>query len=273
MKQENHATHHAHERAERFRTLHEGPEILLLPGVWDVVSARIFAAEGFPALGTTSAGICWSVGREHGWPAFLEASKRIADSVPIPVSFDIESGFSDQLEGIVGHVSQVIDAGACGINIEDGFADGTLVDPQRHVERLEAIRTLCKDRDYPLFINARTDVFLGGSEDLGEAIDRCNRYVDAGADGVFVPGLMNGSDIAEIAKEVAVPVNIYALPGVPSPAMLLQMGARRISLGCGPQQSALAHVRSLARSLKDHGDYRAFTDNWMSYEDAEQLCS
>jgi len=258
---------------ERFRTLHERAEILLLPGVWDVASARIFAAEGFPALGTTSAGICWSVGRQSGWPTFLEASKRIADAVPIPVSFDIESGFADRLEDLEAHVSQVIDAGACGINIEDGFVDGALVDPQRHVERLQAIAALCRRRDYPLFINARTDVFLGGSEDLRDAMNRCHHYVEAGADGVFVPGLNQESDIAVLAKEVAVPVNIYALPGVPPPARLLELGVRRISLGCGPQQSALAQIRAIARSLNERTDYGVFTENWMPYEEVEQLCS
>ena len=263
----------ATQRSEQFRALHERAEILLLPGVWDVASARIFAAEGFPALGTTSTGICWSVGRERGWPTFLEASNRIADAVSIPVSFDIESGFSDDLREIEAHVSQVIDAGACGINLEDGFDGGTLIDPQRHVEKLQTIGALCTKRNYPLFVNARTDVFLGGSGDLRDAIDRCNRYVEAGADSVFVPGLIREPDIAVFVREVAVPVNIYALPGVPPPARLLELGVRRISLGCGPHQSALAHIRAIARSLDERTDYRLFTDDWIPYEEAEQLCS
>ncbi len=261
----------ASQRAEQFRSLHEGAEILILPGVWDVASARIFTAEGFSALGTTSAGICWSVGRENGWPVFLEASKRIADAVPLPVSFDIESGFADRLEDVETHVSEVIDAGACGINIEDGFADDALVDPAHHVERLQMIAALRRRREYPLFINARTDVFAGGSGDLSDAIDRCNRYVEAGADGVFVPGLTKESDIALLAREVAAPVNVYALPGVPSPARLRELGVKRISVGCGPQQSALAHLRAIARGLNEHGEYAAFTDDWLAYEEAEQL--
>lgn len=259
--------------AARFRTLHEGREILLLPGVWDVASACIFAAEGLPALGTTSTGICWSVGRGNGWPVFLEASKRVVDAVSIPVSFDIESGFADSLDDLEAHVSQVIDAGACGINIEDGFADGTLVDSQYHIEKLEVIKAMCERRNYPLFINARTDVFLGGSQNLRDAIDRCNRYVEAGADGVFVPGLVQERDIAALCGDVPAPVNIYALPGVPSPARLVELGVRRISLGCGPQQSALAHVQAIARSLNERTEYREFTDNWMPYDEAEQLCN
>ncbi len=256
-------------QVDTFFDLHEGTGILMLPGVWDVASARLFAHEGFPALGTTSTGICWSIGRENGWSAFLEASRRIAAAVDIPVSFDIEAGFADMPEQVQRHAAQVIDAGACGINIEDGFAGGALTDPQHHAEKIVAIRELAPTRT--LFINARTDVFLGGPNDLGDAIKRCQHYVEAGADGVFVPGLTDERDISVLVREVPAPVNVYALPGVPSPAGLSKLGVKRISLGCGPQQSALAHLQNVARRLDPQTDYSVFTENWMDFAAAEDL--
>lgn len=256
-------------QVDTFFGLHEGTDILLLPGVWDVASARLFTHEGFPALGTTSTGICWSMGRENGWPAFLEASKRIAASVPIPVSFDIEAGFADTPEQVQRHVAQAIDAGACGINIEDGFVGGVLTDPQHHAEKIAAIRELAPPRT--LFVNARTDVFLGGPNDLTDAIKRCRLYVEAGADGVFVPGLTDERDISVLVRDVPAPVNIYALPGVASPSRLQELGVRRISLGCGPQQSVLAHLQHIARALDPQTDYSVFTENWMDFAAAEDL--
>jgi len=230
---------------ERFRRLHQGPEGLVLPGVWDVASARLFVAEGFTALGTTSAGVCWSVGRGNGWRAFLEACGRIARAVDVPVSFDIE----------------------------DGFIDGVLADAAIMEDKIRAIRDLCEEMNYPLFVNARTDVFLGGPADLGEAVRRGRLYAEVGADSIFVPGLVDATAIQTFVKEVPAPVNIYALPNVPPVIRLAALGVRRLSVGCGPMQSLLAHAQRIARALRDEGNYDSFVDDWMPYKEAEAMCA
>jgi len=258
---------------ERFRRLHQGPEVLVLPGVWDIVSARLFAAEGFPALGTTSAGVCWSVGRGNGWRAFLEASGRIARAVDVPVSFDIENGFDHRPDVVREHVRGVIEAGACGINLEDGFIDGALADAAIMEDKIRGIRDLCEEMNYPLFVNARTDVFLGGPADLGEAVRRGRLYAEVGADSIFVPGLVDATAIQTFVKEVPAPVNIYALPMVPPVTRLAALGVRRLSVGCGPMQSLLAHAQRIARALRDEGNYASFVDDWMPYEEAEAICA
>ena len=268
-------------RAEVFQRLHTGSEILILPGVWDVASARIFAAQKFPALGTTSSGIAWSLGYALGpdieWPVFLNVCRQIAQAVDVPVSFDIEAGFGDTPQVVSQHVREAIDSGASGINIEDGFRDGRFVPADEHADKIRAIREVCAGIDYPLYINARTDVYLGGVADkasqLGEAIVRAQRYVDAGADGIFVPGLSDSGEIATFVQEVPRPVNVYALPGVPGSEQLRGLGVRRVSLGAGPLQAVLARTDQIARSVRKDGDWTSFTESWLVYEEAIRVCT
>jgi len=267
--------------ADAFHELHRQSQILVLPGVWDVASARVFAARGFEALGTTSSGIAWSLGHAAGqdveWPVFLDVCRRIARAVEIPVSFDLESGFGDSPEVVADHVREAIEAGACGINIEDGFRDGVFADASFHADKIRVIRALCTALDYPLYVNARTDVYLGGladeSRQLAEAISRTQQYIEAGADGVFVPGMLDAAAISTLVKEVPGPVNIYALPGLTSAGQLGEMGVRRVSLGCGPQQSILAGIDEIATAVRLSGEWSSFTDSWMQYPQAVAVCT
>ncbi len=259
------------QRLERFRELNEDAPLLVLPGAWDFVSARMFASEGFPALGTTSSGISWTIGRSSGWDSFLAASARIVGAVDVPVSLDIEEGFSGTPEGVARHVRQAIEIGACGVNLEDGLADGRLGDASLLVDKLQAAREVCVATSHPLFINARTDVFLGGFDDLSEAIRRGRLYAEAGADMFFAPGIAAKDDIATLVREVPIAVNVYALPGVPSVDELDEMGVGRLSVGCGVLQSALADARRVARGLAASGSY-GFADDWISFDEAESLC-
>ena len=268
-------------RVQSFRRLHDGSGILVLPGVWDVASARIFAAQGFPALGSTSSGVAWTLGYPIGqaaeWPVFLSACRALARAVEIPVSFDLEAGFATSPEGVCERVREAIEAGACGINIEDGFVDGRFAEASVLEDKLRAIRELCAKLDSPLFVNARTDVYLGGvaeeTQRLGEAIRRAQRYTDAGADGLFVPGVLEPDAIATLAKETPLPLNVYALPGLPSAARLKELGARRVSLGCGPLQSVLARTRAIANAVRRDGDWGSFTEDWLDHGVAATLCA
>jgi 2-methylisocitrate lyase-like PEP mutase family enzyme len=267
--------------AATFRGLHDGPEILVLPGVWDVASARLFAAEGFGALGTTSAGVAWSLGHATGqdvpWPHFLERCSRVARAVDVPVSFDIEAGFADTAEGVCENVREAIEAGACGINLEDGVEGGRLREPELVVDAIRAIRGLCAKLGFPLFVNARTDVYLGGIAEearrLPEAIRRGRLYAQAGADGFFVPGLAEVDAIRSVVAEVPLPLNVYALRGVPAAEGLGELGVRRVSVGCGPLQAVLARTRAIARALRHDGDWSSFTHDWLDYGEAVELCS
>ena len=187
------------ERARRFRDLHADDGVLVLPNAWDAGSARVFETEGFPALGTTSGGIAFAAGRPDGGvsrAAMVEAVGRIAAAVEVPVSADIEAGFGDDAASVGETVAAVIDSGAIGINLEDAApgAEPALVDLDEQCARIAAARAASDSAGIDLFINGRTDVFwlgLEGEELLETAIARLRAYVEAGADGVFIPRLVD----------------------------------------------------------------------------------
>lgn len=267
------------QRAKSFGDLHGASDILVLPGVWDAVSARVFAKAGFAALGTTSAGIAWSLGFPQGqdapWPVFLDACRRIAQTVNIPVTFDVESGFGESADVVCENVREAIEAGACGINLEDGVFNGTFNEPTLAADSIRGIRALCGELNYPLYVNARTDVYLGGEPDeskrLNETIRRGQLYADAGADGFFVPGIFRPEDIKSVVQDVPLPLNVYAIPGLAGAHDLRDLGVRRVSVGCGPMQAILAKTDVIASALRTRGDWSEFTDEWMEYEDAMSL--
>ncbi|MFD8900894.1 isocitrate lyase/phosphoenolpyruvate mutase family protein, partial [Streptomyces ardesiacus] len=202
--------------AARFRALHHGrtPEDpLVLPGPWDAASARVFAAAGFPALATPSAGVAASLGYADGaTPAdeMFAAVARIARAVDVPVSADVEDGYGLAPEELV---ERLLDAGAVGCNLEDS-ADGVLKDPAEHAEWLAAVRAAAGDR---LFLNARIDTFLRGVDDPGAAVGRAAAYVAAGADCVY-PIAAPVAVLPLLRAGIQGPVNVLARPGEgPSP--------------------------------------------------------
>jgi 2-methylisocitrate lyase-like PEP mutase family enzyme len=255
------------QRAELFARLHGAGEPLLLPNAWDVASAVTIAAAGAKAIATTSAGVAWSLGVPDG--AGLGAGRaaavvaRIVAAVDVPVSADIEAGYED----LVATVSAVLQAGAVGVNIEDSQA-GVLLAPAEQAERLRQARAVADDAGLRLWINARTDVFLAGSGQLDEALARSAAYAEAGADSLFVPGLVDPSGIAALASG-PLPIAVMAWPGAPPAAELAAAGAVRISLGSAIAQAAFrvaarATAELLAggtyESVADGIDYRAMND-------------
>ncbi|MET9745390.1 isocitrate lyase/PEP mutase family protein [Streptomyces ardesiacus] len=234
--------------AARFRALHHGrtPEDpLVLPGPWDAASARVFAAAGFPALATPSAGVAASLGYADGaTPAdeMFAAVARIARAVDVPVSADVEDGYGLAPEELV---ERLLDAGAVGCNLEDS-ADGVLKDPAEHAEWLAAVRAAAGDR---LFLNARIDTFLRGVDDPGAAVGRAAAYVAAGADCVY-PIAAPVAVLPLLRAGIQGPVNVLARPGEgPSPAELGGLGATRITFGPGLQRAAERAVREQAAGL------------------------
>ena len=252
-------------RAELFHQLHAGPAPLMLPNAWDAASARVIANAGAKAIATTSAGMAWALGYPDGEQLpvqeLLAACRRICRVVDVPVSIDIERGYGQRAQDIGDLVGELIPLGVVGINIEDGTDPGTqtLAHPGVLRERIACVRAIAQQRDLPFFINARIDTYLSNlppEARLDETRKRALAYVDAGADGIFVPGLADAEEIATLVRLLPVPLNVYAgYPGAPASPLLQQLGVRRISLGCGPMQATLAHLGAIAGEALDHGRY------------------
>lgn len=268
-------------RADAFRQLHDAPQPLVLANVWDVASARIVEQAGAPAIGTTSAGMAWSLGYADGEQLpvtdLLDACRRICRAVSVPVTVDIEHGYGHDANDVGGLVGALIELGVVGINIEDGIDPGTGTLRASHalVERIAAARAVAHHCDLALFINARIDTYIAlepGEARLNETLQRALAYVDAGADGIFVPGLADAQEIARLASQLPVPLNVYTgYAGAPSVAALRQLGARRISLGCGPMQATMAHLARIAHEAMTDGRYDTMGDHLLSVSEANSL--
>ncbi|MFM9925784.1 isocitrate lyase/phosphoenolpyruvate mutase family protein [Variovorax sp. H27-G14] len=259
---------------DTFHHLHAATGPLVLVNAWDAVSARIVERAGAAAIGTTSAGMAWSLGYADGerMPVgeLLAACARICRMTRVagvPVSVDIESGFGASTQAVVDVVGALIDMGVAGINIEDGTCvdTGELAPADVLCERIAAIRQL----DARFFINARTDAYFVRWDDpaarFEEAQRRARLYAAAGADGIFVPGMASLEEIAALAGEVRLPLNVYAgYAGAPTADALARAGARRISLGCGPLQSALGLVGRIATQALAHGRFDAMGEGMLS---------
>jgi 2-methylisocitrate lyase-like PEP mutase family enzyme len=261
------------DRAMHFRRLHEVGHgtILLLPNAWDAMSARIIEDAGAPAIATTSCGVSWALGRPDGQglsrDEMIEAVRRIAGVVKVPVTADIEGGYgtgtpSDVLET----VKRVVDAGAVGINLEDtpGRNGSVLVAPREQAERITAARAAAQATGVPVFVNARIDVYLFQVGDpagrVDETISRARIYADAGADGIFVPGVVDPETIGRMVEAIGVPLNVMAGPGAPTTAELAALGVARVSVGPGIARAVATHIRRAAAELLAAGTYEALRD-------------
>ncbi|QXV63067.1 isocitrate lyase/phosphoenolpyruvate mutase family protein [Amycolatopsis sp. TNS106] len=231
-----------------FAALHVPGSPLLLPNVWEFGAAAFLAAQGFPALGTTSLGVSAAEGLPDGAPSSKDATVRLARrlaGLDALISVDLADGFSDD-PGEVGSLAEdLAEAGVAGINLEDALGD-----PVRHAAKIAA----AKERAPALFVNARTDTHWLGEPDIGAAIDRCLSYVDAGADGVFVPGLAEAADVERLVKAVGVPVNLLFLPGKVTVARAAELGVARVSLGSLPYRMALAATLRTVEAVRDGGE-------------------
>ena len=269
--------------AERFRDLHTAPDLLVLPNAWDAGSAIIFAKEGFSAVGTTSAGIAYSLGYPDGERVtlgdLLEVEKRILRRLTIPLSVDIETGYGEDVAQVVNSVMQVVELGAVGINLEDGLSGTSpgLFDLTEQCEKIDALSSFRKSVAVPFVINARTDVFwlqVGDAEArLAEAVERAQAYLEAGADCIFVPGHLEPSLIRELAAAIPGPLNVIATPDCPSVADLEKLGVARLSLGSGPVRAALGITQKIARELKRRGTYTSMYETTIPYGQVNLLFS
>ncbi|KZB83645.1 isocitrate lyase/PEP mutase family protein [Amycolatopsis regifaucium] len=231
-----------------FAALHVPGSPLLLPNVWEFGVAAFLAAQGFPALGTTSLGVSAAEGEPDGAPSSKDATVRLArrlTALDTLISVDVAEGFSDDPGEVGALAAELAEAGVAGINLEDALGD-----PVRHAAKI----TAAKERAPGLFVNARTDTHWLGQSDTEAAIGRGKSYVDAGADGVFVPGLADPADVERLVAAVGVPVNLLLIPGRVTVAGLAGLGVARISLGSLPYRMALAAALRTVEAVRDGGE-------------------
>jgi 2-methylisocitrate lyase-like PEP mutase family enzyme len=249
------------EKIEFFRKLHVPGMPIILYNIWDAGSAQAVAKAGAKAIATSS----WAVAKAHGfedgerlpYELALQNLRQIVEAVGLPVTFDIESAYGEKPEEVAKNISLAIRAGAVGCNFEDSVpGSGTIRDMATQVERVRAVRTASDRADVPFFINARCDLFFQGhavkhDEDLlAMVVDRASAYAEAGADGLFVPGLATISLISHLVKESPVPVNILADSST-SLQILADSGVSRVSYGAAPYIETLNALEQAAHAIAD----------------------
>ncbi len=272
-----------HDLAATFRALHaaSADRMLILPNAWDAMSARLIEEAGASAIATTSAGVSWALGYPDGQgltrDAMAAAIQAIVRSVRIPVTADVESGYgAGTPDDAAATARAVIAAGAVGLNLEDspGPNGAPVMDAEAHAARLAATRAAATAAGVDLFINARTDIFLRKVGDeatrFDETVRRAARYIEAGADGIFVPGVSDADTIGRLAKAIGAPLNVIGGPGVPSAPELRALGVARMSVGPGLTRSVMAHIRRAATEVLGPGTYESFTQQ-VSSPDANAL--
>jgi 2-methylisocitrate lyase-like PEP mutase family enzyme len=223
---------------ESFSKLHQGETPLVLGNIWDVHSALVFERAGYQAIGTSSMAVARAWGYDDGenlpFDTLLQVVKRVASVVRIPVTVDLEGGYSRTPAGIVEHIKKLHQLGVAGINLEDTIPAATRqLRPIAEFQTLLASIADSLSRDnIEIFLNIRTDAFLLGLPNaLPETVDRIKAYESLGADGIFVPGITEGSDIQEVVKATPLPINVMCMPTLPDFKTLDNLGVKRISMG------------------------------------------
>jgi 2-methylisocitrate lyase-like PEP mutase family enzyme len=259
--------------ARAFRQLHSGP-LLILANAWDAGSARFIERLGARAIATSSAAVAWTHGYPDGdvlpLPLLLSTLKGIARVITVPLSVDVEGGYADDAAAAAEVVSQVIDVGAVGINIEDGESP-----PARLCEKIERVKAAAARAGVDLFVNARVDVYLRAlvppERRLEETLARAERYRASGADGIFVPGASDAATIRPLASAIALPLNILARPNVPGAAELEAMGVRRLSAGSWLAQALYGRAAALATEFLREGSRDWVADGAWGYAEINTL--
>lgn len=246
-------------RADQFRALHVPGRPVVLFNIWDAGSARAVAAAGAAALATGS----WSVAHAGGFAdgegtplaLAIDNLRRIVGTTALPATVDLERGYGETPAAVGETVDLAIDAGAVGCNLEDGLPDGTLRATADQVARLRRARQVADGAGLQFFINARTDVFFQRSPEqhdeamLAAAVARSRAYADAGADGLFVPGLGDGALIGRLAEVSSLPLNIMVDARTPPLRVLAAQGVARVSHGPGPYLMAMKALEEAARRV------------------------
>jgi 2-methylisocitrate lyase-like PEP mutase family enzyme len=270
-------------KAEPFLPMHDRSRILVLPNAWDAVSARIFETARFAAIAATSAGVSstmdYSDGEVIARDEMLAAVARIARSVDVPVTADMESGFGLRPEEVAETVRLTIAAGAVGINLEDTIhgSGRALYELPDAVRRIRTAREAATAAGVPLVINARTGVYLLAigekSQRFDRAVQRLNAYRAAGADCLYAMGYFDAETIGRLVEAVDGPLNVMGLPGTPATAELERLGVAQVSPASGPARVALTAARKAAGELLRSGSFEVFGGETMNHQEVNALMS
>jgi 2-methylisocitrate lyase-like PEP mutase family enzyme len=241
-------------KAKKFSALHVKGTPVILYNAWDAGSAKTIVYAGAEAIATSSWSVAAAQGYEDGEDLPLALAGqivgRVVESVDVPVTVDFEGGYSDDDRKLALNISKLLDLGIIGINFEDRVVKGKgLYSTERQAKRIAAIRHAAEQKGIPLFINARTDVFLGNSADVNEALEREKAYAGAGASGFFIPGLTDADQIRRIAEQAILPVNVMIMEGVPSNDKLAKLGVARVSYGPIPYIETMEALQKKASKL------------------------
>jgi 2-methylisocitrate lyase-like PEP mutase family enzyme len=244
---------------ETFRSLHVPGNPVVLYNIWDAGSAQVVAKSGARAIATSS----WAVAKAHGfqdgeqfpYDLAIRNLREIVNAVELPVTFDLESGYGEEPEKVGANIGLAIKAGAVGCNFEDSVpGNGSIRDISAQAARIRGARKASTEAHVPFFINARCDLFFQGpsvkhdEKLLAATVERAHAYKEAGADGLFVPGLATISLISRLAKEAPIPLNILADPSL-SLRILADNGVSRVSFGATPYIETLNALEQAARAI------------------------
>ena len=247
-----------------FKKLHEQNNPLVICNVWDVASVKLAEKLNFQAIGTSSAAIATMLGYEDGEQmSFSELTyivKRIMRNTELPVTVDIETGYSNDPKEVASHIKTLSDLGVVGVNIEDSnvLNERTLINADDFAKKLLAIKKELAKENVSIFINVRTDTFLLGIENSLEAcVKRIKLYEAVGADGIFVPCIEKEEDIIAIIKSTELPVNVMCMPNLPDFDTLSKLGVKRISMGNFMFDSINNHLESTLNSVLQTQSFKA----------------
>lgn len=259
------------EKASLLKSLHHGDDILIFPNIWDPASALLLESCGYPAVATASAAIAYANGYQDGeqipFASVLPILSRIVKVVDVPVSADIESGYSLEPLEFEANIRSLIDTGIAGINIEDSNPKANVLLPiETQVERLKIIRKVADEVGVHLFINARIDVFLKPSQlspeaKLEETIKRGKAYTEAGADCLFPALVKEENAIRTLVNTFELPINIILMPGVPEINVLKELGVARVSFGPNFIKANLLATKTLMQNILSNPSHTPITEN------------
>ncbi len=263
-------------KAAAFHELHHADHLLVLPNCWDALSALILREVGAKAIATTSAGLAWAHGYGDGEKLpvdiLVQAIREITRVIDLPVTVDLESGFSDDLAAFARTIEAVIDAGAVGINLEDGSKA-----PELLTAKIGVVKEVAGRKDVPFFLNARTDVVLRSMapepEAVTEVIRRGSLYREAGGDGFFVPGLVQLDKIRMIVESVNLPLNVLATRGVATIAEIEKSGAKRLSVGARLSEAVFGRLKQIGTKLLRDRSLEGLFVGSLSFAEINQLLS
>jgi 2-methylisocitrate lyase-like PEP mutase family enzyme len=271
-------------KAQHFHDLHHMDKMLILPNIWDALGASLLEDLGYPAIATASAAIAYTNGYRDGenisFSAVLQVLKKIVRQVNIPVSADIESGYARTDIELKRNIEKIIDTGIVGINFEDSDKKSNAlypIDIQCH--RIAIIRKTAGEAGIPLFINARTDVYIQENEPVTqeakfeETVKRAKAYLNAGADCIFPIVMKEKTDIQNLFSALKCPMNILTVPGIPDFKTLSEIGVARVSLGPSFLKLAIRTMKEMAGRLSNYEGLDVITGNEITNDYLKYLIS